>query len=50
MSRPAANVHLRHRHVVIAKPDPKTPGIDATWVGIGGANTTDLIQPAPRRR
>lgn len=29
---------------VIAKPDPKTPGIDATWVGIGGANTTDLIQ------
>ncbi len=29
---------------VIAKPDPKTPGIDATWVGIGGADTTDLIQ------
>ncbi len=29
---------------VIAKPDPKIPGIDATWVGIGGANTTDLIQ------
>jgi hypothetical protein len=29
---------------VIPKPDPKTPGVDATWVGIGGANTTDLIQ------
>jgi len=29
---------------VIAKPDPKVAGIDATWVGIGGANTTDLIQ------
>ena len=29
---------------VIARPDPKTPGIDATWVGIGGANTTDLVQ------
>jgi len=29
---------------VIAKPDPKTPGVDATWVGIGGANTTDLVQ------
>ena len=29
---------------IIAKPDPNTPGIDATWVGIGGANTTDLIQ------
>ncbi len=29
---------------VVAKPDPKTPGIDATWVGIGGANTTDLVQ------
>lgn len=28
----------------IARPDPKTPGIDATWVGIGGADTTDLIQ------
>ena len=29
---------------IIAKPDPKTPGVDATWVGIGGANTTDLVQ------
>lgn len=29
---------------VIAKPDPMTPGIDATWVGVGGANTTDLVQ------
>jgi hypothetical protein len=29
---------------VIAKPEPNVPGIDATWVGIGGANTTDLIQ------
>jgi hypothetical protein len=29
---------------VIAKPDQKTPGVDATWVGIGGAHTTDLIQ------
>ena len=29
---------------VIAKPDPNVVGIDATWVGIGGANTTDLIQ------
>jgi len=29
---------------IVAKPDPKTPGIDATWVGIGGANTTDLVQ------
>jgi hypothetical protein len=29
---------------VIAKPDASVPGIDATWVGIGGANTTDLIQ------
>ncbi|HEV2249580.1 MAG TPA: G1 family glutamic endopeptidase [Candidatus Limnocylindria bacterium] len=29
---------------VIAKPDPTVLGIDATWVGIGGANTTDLIQ------
>ena len=29
---------------IVAKPDPKTPGIDATWVGIGGADTTDLIQ------
>jgi hypothetical protein len=29
---------------VVPQPDPKTPGIDATWVGIGGANTTDLIQ------
>jgi hypothetical protein len=29
---------------VIAKPDPNVAGIDATWVGIGGANTTDLIQ------
>ena len=29
---------------IVAKPDPKTPGIDATWVGIGGATTTDLVQ------
>ena len=29
---------------VIAKPDLNVAGIDATWVGIGGANTTDLIQ------
>ena len=29
---------------VIAKPDANVAGIDATWVGIGGANTTDLIQ------
>ena len=29
---------------IIAKPDPNVQGIDATWVGIGGANTTDLIQ------
>jgi hypothetical protein len=29
---------------VVAKPDPKVAGVDATWVGIGGANTTDLIQ------
>ena len=29
---------------VVAKPDPNVAGIDATWVGIGGANTTDLIQ------
>jgi hypothetical protein len=29
---------------IIAKPDPNVAGIDATWVGIGGANTTDLIQ------
>ena len=29
---------------VVAKPDPNVTGIDATWVGIGGANTTDLIQ------
>ena len=29
---------------VIATPDPSVQGIDATWVGIGGANTTDLIQ------
>jgi hypothetical protein len=29
---------------VVAKPDANVPGIDATWVGIGGANTTDLIQ------
>jgi hypothetical protein len=29
---------------VIPKPDPSVAGIDATWVGIGGANTTDLIQ------
>ena len=29
---------------VIPKPDANVAGIDATWVGIGGANTTDLIQ------
>jgi hypothetical protein len=29
---------------IIAKPDANVAGIDATWVGIGGANTTDLIQ------
>src|SRR4029077_16244236 len=29
---------------VIAKPDANVAGIDATWVGLGGANTTDLIQ------
>jgi hypothetical protein len=29
---------------VVAKPDATVPGNDATWVGIGGANTTDLIQ------
>jgi hypothetical protein len=29
---------------IIAKPDANVVGIDATWVGIGGANTTDLIQ------
>jgi hypothetical protein len=29
---------------VVPKPDANVPGIDATWVGIGGANTTDLIQ------
>ena len=29
---------------VIAKPDPSVVGVDATWVGIGGAATTDLIQ------
>ena len=29
---------------IVATPDPKVAGIDATWVGIGGANTTDLIQ------
>jgi hypothetical protein len=29
---------------VVAKPDSNVVGIDATWVGIGGANTTDLIQ------
>lgn len=29
---------------IVPKPDPKVAGIDATWVGIGGANTTDLIQ------
>jgi len=29
---------------VVAKPDANVQGIDATWVGIGGANTTDLIQ------
>jgi hypothetical protein len=29
---------------VVAKPDATVQGHDATWVGIGGANTTDLIQ------
>jgi hypothetical protein len=29
---------------VVPTPDAKVAGIDATWVGIGGANTTDLIQ------
>jgi hypothetical protein len=29
---------------VVPSPDAKVAGIDATWVGIGGANTTDLIQ------
>ncbi len=29
---------------IVPKPDPNVAGIDATWVGIGGANTTDLIQ------
>jgi hypothetical protein len=29
---------------IVPKPDAGVPGIDATWVGIGGANTTDLIQ------
>jgi len=29
---------------IVPKPDPTVPGVDATWVGIGGANTTDLIQ------
>lgn len=29
---------------VIPQPDPRVSGVDATWVGIGGANSTDLIQ------
>jgi len=29
---------------VVPTPDANVAGIDATWVGIGGANTTDLIQ------
>ncbi|HEV2010905.1 MAG TPA: G1 family glutamic endopeptidase [Candidatus Limnocylindria bacterium] len=29
---------------VVPTPDAKVQGVDATWVGIGGANTTDLIQ------
>ena len=29
---------------VVPTPDAKVAGIDATWIGIGGANTTDLIQ------
>jgi Peptidase A4 family len=29
---------------VVPAPDANVVGIDATWVGIGGANTTDLIQ------
>ena len=29
---------------IVPQPDATVPGIDATWVGIGGANTTDLIQ------
>ena len=29
---------------VVAAPDAKVTGNDATWVGIGGANSTDLIQ------
>jgi hypothetical protein len=29
---------------VVPAPDANIRGIDATWVGIGGANTTDLIQ------
>jgi hypothetical protein len=29
---------------IVPKPDANVPGVDATWVGIGGANTTDLIQ------
>jgi len=29
---------------IIPTPDANVAGIDATWVGIGGANTTDLIQ------
>ena len=29
---------------VVAAPDAKVAGNDATWVGIGGANSTDLIQ------
>jgi len=29
---------------VVPQPDARTAGVDATWVGIGGANSTDLIQ------
>ena len=29
---------------IVPQPDPKVAGVDATWVGIGGANSTDLIQ------
>ena len=29
---------------IVPTPDPTIAGIDATWVGIGGATTTDLIQ------
>ena len=29
---------------IVPQPDPNVAGVDATWVGIGGANSTDLIQ------